>query len=175
MREDLEREYVEYFEARMPHMRRLAALLCGDVHRGDDVAQAAATTLYVKWRQARAAADLDAYVRRIVVNTFLRERKLRWSGVALTERPPDRPAAAGQPLDERVVVRAALRGLPRRQQAVLVLRFGLDLPVAEVAAILGCAEGTVKSQTSDGLAALRRQLGSRDLDTAPTRRQGKLA
>jgi RNA polymerase sigma-70 factor (sigma-E family) len=174
VRGDLEREYVEYFTARMPHMRRLAALLCGDVHRADDIVQSAATTLYTKWKQARSADNLDAYVRRVVVNTFLRERRLRWSSVALTERLPDRPAAAGQAIDERVVVRAALRRLPPRQQAVLVLRFGCDLPVAEVAAILRCAEGTVKSQTSDGLAALRRHLGNRDLEPA-TRRREKLA
>ncbi|GGM61196.1 SigE family RNA polymerase sigma factor [Dactylosporangium sucinum] len=171
MREDLEREYVEYFESRMPHLRRLAALLCGgDVDRGDDVVQAAATALYTRWRLARAATDVDAYVRRTVVNMFLRERRLRWARVSLTDRVPDRPAVTGQPDDERLVVRAALRQLPPRQQAVLVLRYLCDLPVAEVAQLLGCAEGTVKRQASDGLAALRKRLGNRTLDLAAQRR-----
>lgn len=172
MRTELEREYVEYFQVRMPHLRRLAVLLCGDFHRADDIVQTAATTLYTAWKKARRAENLDAYVRRTVVNAFLRERRLRWSRVTLTDHLPDRAVVAGQPADERVVVRAALRRLPPRQQAVLVLRFMCDLPVAEVADLLGCAEGTVKSQTSDGLKTLRGLLGTRalDLDGAPDRR-----
>ena len=169
MREEWERQYIEYFEARLPYLRRLAVLLCGDVDRADDIVQTAATTLYTRWRHARAAGNLDAYVRRTVVNTFLGERRRRWAGVALTDRLPDRPAVTGQPADERLVVRAALRRLPPRQQAVLVLRFLCDLPVAEVAELLGCSTGTVKSQTSDGLAALRRRLGARDLEWEGTR------
>jgi RNA polymerase sigma-70 factor (sigma-E family) len=157
--QELELEYVEYLQARLPHLRRLAVLLCGDAHRADDIVQAAVTTLYTQWRRARAADNLDAYVRRTVVNAFLREKRLRWSRVALTDRLPDRPAVTGQPVDERIVVRAALRRLPPGQQAVLVLRFLCDLPVAEVAELLGCADGTVKSQTSAGLAALRKVLG----------------
>jgi len=164
VREEWEHEFVEYVELRLPHLRRLAVMLCGDVDRADDIVQAAATRLYTRWKQARAAENVDAYVRRIVINTFLRERRLRWSSVTLTDRLPDRAAVTGQPLDERLVVRAALRTLPPRQQAVLVLRFLCDLPVAEVANLLGCAEGTVKSQTSDGLATLRKQLGSRGRD-----------
>jgi RNA polymerase sigma-70 factor (sigma-E family) len=160
VRKDLELEYVEYFQARLPHLRRLAVLLCGDAHRGDDIVQTAVTALYTQWRRVRAAGNLDAYVRRTVVNAFLRERRLRWSRVALTDRLPDRPAVDEQPVDEHIEVRAALRRLPPRQQAVLVLRFLCDLPVAEVAALLGCAEGTVKSQTSDGLATLRKILGN---------------
>jgi RNA polymerase sigma-70 factor (sigma-E family) len=170
VRNDLEREYVEYLEQRLPHLRRLAALLCGDTHRADDIVQSAATMLYTKWRHVRAAENRDAYVRRVVINTFLKERRQRWSRVTLTDRMPDRPAVAGQPVDERLEVRAALRGLPSRQQAVLVLRFLCDLPVSEVAELLGCAEGTVKSQTSDALAALRRRLG--DNATTETSRGG---
>ncbi|GAA2617211.1 SigE family RNA polymerase sigma factor [Dactylosporangium fulvum] len=172
MRPELEREYVEYFELRMPHLRRLAMALCGDFHRADDIVQTVATTLYTGWKKARAAENIDAYVRRAVINTFLSERRLRWARVILTAHLPDRAAVAEQPADERVVVRAALRRLPPRQQAVLVLRFLCDLPVAEVADLLGCAEGTVKSQTSDGLKALRGLLGTGalNLEGVPNRR-----
>lgn len=170
VRDDLEREYVEYFEVRMPHLRRLAVRLCGDFDRADDIVQTAATAIYTRWKLARAADNIDAYVRRTVVNTFLKERRSRWSRVALTGGSLDRLAATGQPIDERMVVRAAMRKLPPRQQAVLVLRFLCDLPVAEVAQMLGCAEGTVKSQTSDGLASLRRSLGGRAMDMGGTRR-----
>jgi RNA polymerase sigma-70 factor (sigma-E family) len=169
MRAELEREYVEYFEARMPYLRRLAVHLCGDFHRADDIVQNAATSLYRGWAKARTAQDLDAYVRRTVINTFLRERRLRWSRVALIAHPPEQ-AAAEPPADERLMIRTALRRLPIRQQAVLVLRFLCDLPVAEVADLLGCAEGTVKSQTSDGLKALRRYLSTGPLDLKGARR-----
>jgi RNA polymerase sigma factor (sigma-70 family) len=70
-------------------------------------------------------------------------------------------------VEDRLVVRAALRRLPRRQQAVLVLRFLCDLPVADVATLLGCSTGTVKSQTFDGLAALRKALGPGVRPTIP--------
>ena len=59
MRDELEREYVEYFQLRMPHLRRLAATLCGDTHRGDDIVQSAVTTLYMRWKQVRDAGDRD--------------------------------------------------------------------------------------------------------------------
>jgi len=162
VRDELEREYVEYFQLRMPHLRRLAATLCGDTHRGDDIVQSAVTTLYMRWKQVRDAGDLDAYVRRAVVNAFISERRRPWARVMLAEPLPDRPtdAARERDTDERLVVRDAVRRLPPRQQAVIVLRFVCDLPVAEVATLLGCAEGTVKSQTADGLAKLRTLLGT---------------
>ncbi|MEV0134947.1 SigE family RNA polymerase sigma factor [Dactylosporangium sp. NPDC050688] len=159
MRDELERQYVEYFQPRLPQLHRLAVMLCGDADRADDIVQAAVTTLYTRWRHVRQVDNLDAYVRRSVVNTFLTERRGRWSRVLLTEALPDRAAAAGQPADERMVIRAALRALPPKQQAVLVLRFLCDLPVDEVAELLDCSPGTVKSQTSDGLAKLRKKLG----------------
>ncbi|GAB3867888.1 SigE family RNA polymerase sigma factor [Dactylosporangium cerinum] len=160
MRDELERQYVEYFQPRLPQLHRLAVMLCGDADRADDIVQAAVTTLYTRWRQARQADNLDAYVRRSVVNAFLSERRRFWSRVVLTETLPDRPAVTGQPADERLEIRAALKKLPPKQQAVLVLRFLCDLPVDEVAELVGCSPGTVKSQTSDGLAKLRRQLGA---------------
>ncbi|MFI5906184.1 SigE family RNA polymerase sigma factor [Dactylosporangium sp. NPDC051541] len=158
MRADHEREYVEYLHARLPILRRLAYLLAGDFDRADDVVQTMATNLYVKWRQVRAANNIDAYVRKMVVHTFLAEQRRAWARTWLTDRLPERPAAV-PPTDDTLVLRAALRRLPPRQQAVLVLRFLCDLPVDETAAALGCAPGTVKSHTADGLAALRRILG----------------
>jgi RNA polymerase sigma-70 factor (sigma-E family) len=159
VREDLEREYVEYLRTRMPQLRRLAALLTGDFHRGDDIVQSTAADLYARWKHVGGVEHVDAYVRKMLVRTFLREQRKPWARVRLTATLPERPVT-GPAVDDRVAVREALRGLPARQRAVLVLRFLDDLPVAEVAATLGIAEGTVKSQTSDGLATLRRRLGA---------------
>lgn len=161
MKDAWEQEYVEYVTARLPALRRLACLLCGDEHRADDLVQDAITKLYVHWAKARAAAHLDGYVRMIVVRTFLDEKRLAWSRVRLFATPPDRPNPVDTGADDRTVVRSVLSRLPPRQQAVLVLRFLCDLPVAEVSEILGCSEGTVKSQTHHGLAALRQVLGDR--------------
>ena len=157
-----EEDYVDYVSARIPALRRLAYLLTSDAHRADDLVQQTITTLYVKWRRARAADNLDAYVRMMLVRTFLDERRLAWARVRLFREMPEPPPFTDDGSEDRQVVRAALRRVPRRQQAVLVLRFYYDLSVEEVAATLGCTAGTVKSQTSRGLATLRRLLGEHD-------------
>jgi RNA polymerase sigma factor (sigma-70 family) len=117
----------------------------------------------VHWRRASAADNLNAYVRQMLVRAFIDEKRRPWSRVRLTEEPPERPVRPDADVEDRVVLRAALRQVPRKQRAVLVLRFLCDLPVAEVAVLLHCSEGTVKSQTSHGLAALRRLLGEQTL------------
>jgi RNA polymerase sigma-70 factor (sigma-E family) len=160
---DGHQEYIDYVRARIPALRRLAFVLAGDEHRADDLVQQTITTLYVKWQRASGATHLDAYVRTMLVRTYVDERRLAWSRVRLfREAPEPAPAAGDGAVEERHVVRAALARLPRRQQAVLVLRFFYDLPVDEVATTLGCSAGTVKSHTSRGLTALRRLLGERE-------------
>jgi RNA polymerase sigma-70 factor (sigma-E family) len=164
MRVAQEQEYVEYVTARMPALSRLAYALCGDGHRADDIVQQAITRLYAHWARASAADNLDAYVRTIVVRAYLDEKRLAWATrVRLSTSPPERAAPDGPDLDDRAVLQRALARVPRRQRAVLVLRFVYDLPVEEVASVLGCSPGTVKSQTSHGLAALRRLLGAQSL------------
>ncbi|WP_433273739.1 SigE family RNA polymerase sigma factor [Actinosynnema sp. CS-041913] len=159
---DEEAEFTAYIGANLPRLRRLAYLMCGDEHRADDVVQIAITRLFAHWRKARAARDLDAYVRAIVVRTFLNEHRRRWRLVRLVGRPADLPREPSSPppdVETREVVWSALRRLPPRARAVLVLRFVADLPVSEVAKALRCSESNVKTQTAHGLAALRRLLG----------------
>lgn len=160
-----EKEYTEYVSARLPALRRMAFLLAGDEHRADDLVQQTITTLFLKWRRASAAQHLDAYVRTMLVRTFVDEKRLAWARVRLFWQAPEPPPVESGGAEDRQVVRAALARLPRRQQAVLVLRFFYDLPVDEVATALGCSAGTVKSQTSRGLATLRRLLGEPELAT----------
>lgn len=162
MQDGSEAEYVEYVTARIPALRRLAYLLTGDGHRADDLVQQTITKLYVKWQRAKNADHLDAYVRTILVRTHLSERRLGWARVRLFRDTPESPPVEENGIEDRQVLRVALGQVPRRQQAVLVLRFFYDLPVDEVAAMLGCSAGTVKSQTSRGLATLRRLLGERE-------------
>ncbi|MBB5958063.1 RNA polymerase sigma-70 factor (sigma-E family) [Saccharothrix tamanrassetensis] len=157
-----EEVFTAYVGEHLPRLRRLAYLMCGDEHRADDVVQIAITRLFTHWRKARAARDLDAYVRTIVVRTFLNEHRRRWSLVRLVGRPaelPREPSAPPPDVETREVVWSALRRLPPPARAVLVLRFVADLPVAEVATTLGCSESSVKNRTAQGLLALRRLLG----------------
>ncbi len=153
-----EAEYVEYVSVRLPQLRRAAFLLCGDWVRGDDIVQRALTDLYVDWARARRADNLDAYVRGVLVHRFLDEQRRGWARVRLVDAVPDRPAVSVSDSAAGLDLRAALARLPARQRAVLVLRFLCDMSVEQTAEALKCAAGTVKSQTSDGLAAMRRLL-----------------
>jgi RNA polymerase sigma-70 factor (sigma-E family) len=146
--------YREYVVARMDLMRRTAYLLCHDWHTADDVLSTTLGKLYDKWRTAQQAGNLDAYVRAMLLNTWLDERRRPWRREEATEGLPetaDRDAPAGDELG----LLDLLRALPPKRRAVLVLRFYLDHSVEETAEMLGISTGTVKSQTARGLATLR--------------------
>lgn len=148
--------FTAYVAERRPQLFRTAWLLCGDPHRAEDVVQAALARLYVAWPRVQRADSVDAYVRRAVVNAHLDEGRRPWR----------REASAGDHLPERTVpapeahteLWAALRALPPGQRRVVVLRHWWGLSVEETAADLGVSPGTVKSQTSAALAALRASL-----------------
>ncbi|MEV6159725.1 sigma-70 family RNA polymerase sigma factor [Nonomuraea sp. NPDC052129] len=148
-------EYTAYVSGRLLWLRRIADALCRDWHRADDLVQTAITRLYVKWRHARKAADLDSYVRVILVRVFLKEQRAGWfSRTRLSAAPPEAAARAGD-ADLAMDLHRALDLVSPRQRATLVLRFHCDLSVEQTAAVLGCSTGTVKTQTARGLAALR--------------------
>ena len=155
MRPDPQQEFVDYLTARLPYLRRTAYLLCGDVHRAEDVVQGTAITLYLKWQRAGAADNVDAYVHRMLVRQYLRTHRLAWSRVLLVDRTADRAAPAAASVEERDRVARALAQLGHGQRTVVVLRYFCDLSVLDTAAALGCSEGTVKSQTARALAKLR--------------------
>jgi RNA polymerase sigma-70 factor (sigma-E family) len=166
-------DFTEFVESSVPALRRLAYMLCHDWHGADDLVQATVTRLYVRWTRAAAAENLEAYVRTMLFREFLHERRTSWARrVDLTDEPP---AGAPAPPDQDAAIdlETAIRGLPPRQRAVLVLRFHLDLSVEQSAALLGCSQGNVKSQTARALAALRRTLES---DSFPlVRSRGEVA
>lgn len=159
-------EFSRCFDRCAKAARFTAFLLCGNHHEAEDVVQSAFLKLYLAGPRLGLSGDLDAYVRQIVVRTFLAERRrARWRRERLTDAVPERPAvdAFGE---DRMAVWAALAAVPPRQRAVLVLRFWHDLGVAETAAALGCSEGAVKSQTHKGLKALRLRLANDPVRTA---------
>ena len=146
-------EFSEFFAARGPTLRRTAYLIVRDWHLAEDVTQQAFSKLYVAWPRVRTETR-EAYARKAIVNTALSEvRRHRDRPVA------DVPDTVAPPISEPPLdVEEALGLLPGRQRAIVALRFLDDQPVAEVARVLGIAEGTVKSQTARALDTLRRHL-----------------
>jgi RNA polymerase sigma-70 factor (sigma-E family) len=154
--------FIQFYAARSDHLRRTAYLLCGDWHLAEDLTQIAVTKLYQAWERVDRHDSLDQYARRILLRAFLDERRRPWRREVPTAPDPAvleaSAVAAGSP-DDRMLLRSALLQVPKGRRAVLVLRFWADLSVEQVADILGCSTGTVKSQTAHGLADLRRVLG----------------
>jgi RNA polymerase sigma factor (sigma-70 family) len=123
--------FAQYVSAYLPTLRRLALLLCQDIHRGDDLVQGAITKLYIHWDKAAAADNIDAYARAILVREFIHDRRASWARrVTLTERPPETAAPAAD-RDGALDVRAAVAALPPRQRAALVLRYFCDLTIEQ--------------------------------------------
>jgi RNA polymerase sigma-70 factor (sigma-E family) len=148
-------DFSAFAVSRWPGLVRLAFGLTGDRWMAEDIAQTALAKAYVAWRRVSRADDPDAYLRRILVNASNRRFRRR----RVTEQPGDPPETAVEgPADlvsERAALLAALRQLPPRQRAVVVLRYWEDLTDAQIAATLGCSPGTVRSQLSRALAKLR--------------------
>lgn len=146
----------EYVGARWPRLVRSAVLLGCAPGEAEDVVQTALVRCLVHWRKVEKADDRDAYVHRVLVNTFLSSRRRRWFG----ERPTATvPETAGE-VDETETVDiadAVVRGLARLgvdQRAVVVLRYYARLDEQQTAAALGVPVGTVKSRLSRALRAL---------------------
>jgi RNA polymerase sigma-70 factor (sigma-E family) len=156
--DDADAAYLEYVGGRATALRRVAFLLCGDEHRADDLVQETITKLYARWARVRRADNVDGYVHTMLLRVFFDEQRRGWWRVRLSATPPE-IATSPAGLEYRTMLRTALDRVPPRQRAVLVLRFLCDLPVGEVARILGCSDGTVKSQTTHGLKAMRKALG----------------
>ena len=161
MNEEAERDYGDYVVARSPALCRFAYLLCGDWHRAEDAVQNALTKLYLRWGRLRDGRTVDAYVRRVLINSVIDERRLaRFRREALSARLPEPPGGPdpADRVDQRLAVFDALARVPPRQRAVLVLRYWEDQSIEQVAELLGCSPGTVKSQAARGLQTLRELL-----------------
>lgn len=152
--------------AELDGLLRYATALCGDRDRAGDIVQEVLARALTRWDSIAGADRPEAYLMRMVTNEFLSWRR-RWStrSVVSTEAAALERAAGGgadhaDTLADRDDLERRLGRLPRRQQAALVLRFYEGLDYDEAAAVLGCAEGTVRSLCSRGLAALRLDIAS---------------
>ncbi|MFC5728673.1 MULTISPECIES: SigE family RNA polymerase sigma factor [Nocardioides] len=147
--------FAAYVVQRRPQLYRAAWLLCGDAHRAEDVVQSALTKLYVAWARVERADSVDAYVRRAIVNAHLDETRRPWRRETAAGQDLPESSVAAVPVEEHDALWTALRSLAPGMRKVVVLRHFWGLSVEETATDLGISAGTVKSQTSAALRALR--------------------
>lgn len=152
-------EFSAYMAARQPALLRTAYLLTGERATAEDLVQTAFAKLYLSWDKVQNRESLDGYVRRILVNEHNSLWRRAWKRTEVTtELVPDRVVSDEYDDGRIAAVWELVRTLPRKQRAVIVLRYYEHLSEAEIATTLGVSTGTVKSQASRALAALRERV-----------------
>ena len=166
MSNEVDDDFREFVLARTPSLLRTAYLLTGDHHAAEDLLQVAFLKAYRHWPRVRTLDAPEFYLRRVLVNqrtSWWRRRRVAELSVATFYDAVDAGAERGEPaggdlaigVAERDLVWRAVQQLPPRTRAALVLRYWEDRPEAEIADLLGCSPGTVKSLASRGLDRLR--------------------
>ena len=147
----MQQDFDEFVAARSTGLLRTAYLLTRDHALAEDLLQTALAKAWFAW--SRIDGDPEPYVRKVIVNTFASWWRRKWNGEQAYAALPDRPI---HDIDEdRHDLWTAMGRLPRRQRAVVVLRFYDDLSETDAATVLNCSVGTVKSQTNYALRRLR--------------------
>jgi RNA polymerase sigma-70 factor (sigma-E family) len=153
-----EDEFREFMRDRASPLQQTAYLLCGDWHLSHDLVQDTLVKAYQHWSRIRQADNPDAYVRRILLNEVRGRWRRRERTLPVARFPEGRQPVAPDAADEiarRAGLRQALLALPLRQRATVVLRYLEGMSERETAVVLGCSEGTVKSQSARALGTLR--------------------
>ncbi|MFI6762295.1 SigE family RNA polymerase sigma factor [Micromonospora sp. NPDC050417] len=164
MDENDQARLAEFVTSRTPALMRVAYLLTGDRHAAEDLLQSALAKTIPKWRTLRNA-DPEGYLRAVMyreqVSWWRRLRRRRETVVTETAEAVQPDPSGGT--DVRLAMRAALRLLPPDQRTVLVLRYYEDLTENQVADVLGCSVGTVRSRTHRAVTRLRRLIPDDEL------------
>lgn len=152
--------FAEFVHARGTALHRTAYLLTGDWGHAEDLLQTALAKTYLHWERISGGENPEGYVRRVLVTTHASWWRRRWRGELPHDVLPESAATEEwSDVDARGALHDALARLPRRQRAVIVLRYHEDMTEADVARALGISVGTVKSQTAKALARLRADAG----------------
>jgi len=156
---DADDDFDEFVRSRTPALTRFAFLLCGDEATAQDIVQSALARTMLRWRRVDPGR-IEAYVKAAIVNEQRSMWRRPWRRMEISTGVP--PERAGEDsigrFDERDALRCALLRLPIGQRTAVALRYFDDLTEAEAAVVMNCSVGTVKSQTSKGLARLRVEL-----------------
>jgi RNA polymerase sigma-70 factor (sigma-E family) len=155
-----ELDFAEYVADRRHHLLRAAYAITRSRDTAEDLLQSALAGAFAHWSTIRDHRTASGYIRRAMVNTYISWSRQKWrSQEYATAEPPERPTSATPSVElpsDRQPLWSLVTALPPRQRATVVLRYYEGLSGPEVAAVLGCSIGTVKSSTSRGLATLRR-------------------
>jgi RNA polymerase sigma-70 factor (ECF subfamily) len=152
--------FEDFYRRELPRLLVLARALAGDL-AAEDVAQESMLVAYRHWSRIAGLASPAGYVRGICANTAVSQVRRRLSERRAVRRLASRPVSAVEPLPhESDRFWAEVRRLPKRQAQATALYYALDLSVGEVAATLGCAEGTVKAHLSHARAGLAIRFGT---------------
>ena len=156
--------FAAWSAAQAPSLHRFAYLMCGDWHDAEDLVQEALAKAALHWSRIERTEHPDAYVRTILLNQCRSMWRRPWARTSRASDPVDRSVPdATDMIAARSEVMAALRLLPTRQRATVVLRYYEELSEAETAAVLGCSVGTVKNQTHKALRSLREAMSREEL------------
>lgn len=151
--------FEEFANARLPAVLRFAGVLTGDRALAEDVVQDVLIRAQARWRKIGQLEHPEPYVRKMIVNEFISSKRRTWRFLPVGTAVITEPALDHAPGHaERDALLAELGKLPRRQRAVLVLRYYEGLSDSEIAGVLGCKPGTVRGYASRALAALRVEL-----------------
>lgn len=154
--------FSEFASARSASLFRTAYLVIGDYQLAQDLVQESLVKTYLAWPRLRDVTKAEAYTRRVIVTTCISWRRRRsFSERPATDVPDAKVIDPTTLLPEQGELWAAVRRLPPKQRAAVVLRFCEDLSQAQVAELMGCSVGSVKRNTSMGLDRLRAELGVR--------------
>jgi RNA polymerase sigma-70 factor (sigma-E family) len=163
----IDQDYAQFVGARWSSLYKLAYLLAASRTGAEDLLQTTLEKAYVNWSRIARMEHPEAYMRRILVNTLLSGRRRAWVGEQpFGELPETTEGSSDLPVLDRALLWPLVCALPTRQRAVVVLRYYEDLSEDQIAEVLGCARGTVKSQSSAAIAALRRALAAAGLGEA---------
>jgi RNA polymerase sigma-70 factor (sigma-E family) len=153
--------FEEFVEARLQALLRYAVMLTGDPHTAQDLVQETMIRAQLKWRRVAASSTPERYVKRMLTNAYIDMHRGSWLRRVVLRGEPietvsaDNVAEHAASAAERDQMWLWLGRLPRRQRAALVLRYYEGLSDTEIAEVLGCAVGTVRSSISRALATLR--------------------
>jgi RNA polymerase sigma-70 factor (sigma-E family) len=151
--------FEEYAGSAWPSLYRYAYLLTGNHADAEDLAQQTLVKAHRSWSRVESADSPAAYLRRMVTNTYLSQRRPQKRRLeVLTAAPPEPGPTPVGGIEDRLTLWPHVKSLPPRQRAVVVLRYYEQLSEQEIAEVLGCSRGTVKSTAHHALNALRAAL-----------------
>ena len=149
-------DFASYVAARRPALLRWARAVSGDPHTAEDLVQVSLVRVLARWGSLRVKTAADAYVRRTITRQHVSSHRRPWRHHEVSTASLPECTTTPAPGTDAGHLWSLVRALPDQQRAAVVLRYYEELSIAETAAVLGCSPGTVKSNTSRGLAALRR-------------------